>query len=96
MFAFTMLLGMQSVTAQNNSEKVNAEAIEKTEALKKVVQFNSEQTDRVYLAIKEYTKVKMSSASKASVMKAKSNLERQMKTILTEEQYERYRTFAEE
>lgn len=97
LFAFAMLIGTQSVTAQSNLVKVNAEASEKTEALRKAVKFDNDQRDKVYLAIQEYTKVKMSKdIDKASMEKAKNNLETKIKAILSDEQYERYKTFTEE
>lgn len=97
LFAFAMLLGTQSVTAQNNLVEVNAEASEKTEALRKYIKFDNDQRDQVYLAIQEFTKVKMSAKKdEASMKKAESNLEDKMKAILSEEQYERYKTYSEE
>ena len=55
LFVFAMFLGTESAIAQTNKKEVNAQAAEKTEALRKYVKFNSEQTDLVYEAVKEYT-----------------------------------------
>lgn len=97
LFAFAMLIGTQSATAQSNLVKVNAEASEKTEALRKHIKFDTEQRDQVYIAIQEFTKVKMSAKKdEASIKKAENTLETKMKAILNEEQYERYKTFSEQ
>ena len=98
LFAFAMLIGTQSATAQSNLVEINAEASEKTEALRKFIKFDNNQRDQVYLAVQEYTKVMMSKkkVDKASLEKAKNNLETKMEAILSEEQYERYKTFDEQ
>lgn len=97
LFAFAMLLGTQNATAQSNLIEVNAEASEKTEALRKFIKFDNTQRDKVYLAIQEYTKIKMSKeVDNASLEKAKESLETKIKAILTEEQYERYKAFEEQ
>jgi LPS O-antigen subunit length determinant protein (WzzB/FepE family) len=83
---------------QSNLVEINAEASEKTEALRKFIKFDNNQRDQVYLAVQEYTKVMMSKkkVDKASLEKAKNNLETKMEAILSEEQYERYKTFDEQ
>jgi hypothetical protein len=102
LFAFAMFLGTQSATAQSsNIIEVNAKASEKTEALRKVVKFDNDQRDQVYLVLQEYTKAKMSlekanKADKESLAKVESNLETKMKAILSEEQFERYKSYTEE
>ncbi|MFC0602948.1 hypothetical protein [Winogradskyella pulchriflava] len=101
-FAFAMFLGTQSAIAQNaDLIEVNAQASEKTEALRKFIKFDNDQRDQVYLALQEYTRAKIN-LKKATKMdqvaleKVESNLETKMQAILSEEQYERYKTFTEQ
>jgi hypothetical protein len=59
LFVFAMLIGNQSVVAQNNKLpnkiEVNTIASEKTEALRKFIKFSDSQRDSVYQAMREYT-----------------------------------------
>jgi len=98
LFVFAMFLGTESVVAQNNKLEVNAQASEKTEALRKYIKFDNEQRDKVYLALKEYTQATMD-LKKAQVVKEgaekkiKDLLDTKMQEILTDEQFERYISF---
>lgn len=98
LFVFAMFLGTESVVAQNNKLEVNAQASEKTEALRKYIKFDNEQRDKVYLAVKEYTQATMD-LKKAQVVKEgaekkiKDLLDTKMQEILTDEQFERYISF---
>jgi len=101
LFVFAMFLGTESVVAQNNKLEVNAQASEKTEALRKYIKFDNEQRDKVYLAVKEYTQATMD-LKKAQVVKEgaekkiKDLLDTKMQEILTDEQFERYISFLEQ
>ena len=100
-FVFALFLGTESVSAQTNKLEVNTKASEKTEALRKYIKFDNDQRDQVYLAIQEYTQATMD-LKKAKVVKKDAQkkinelLESKMQEILTEEQYERYKSFTEE
>lgn len=97
LFAFVMILGTESAIAQSKIE-VNAEASEKTEALRKYIKFDNDQRDLVYEALKEYIQanVNLKKVTEDKI-EVKTKIEKQfqdkMKSILTEEQYERYLTF---
>ena len=101
LFVFAMFLGTESAVAQNNKLEVNAQASEKTEALRKYIKFDNEQRDKVYLAVKEYTQATMD-LKKAQVVKEgaekkiKDLLDTKMQEILTDEQFERYISFLEQ
>lgn len=100
-FVFALFLGTESVSAQTNKLEVNTKASEKTEALRKYIKFDNDQRDQVYLAIQEYTQATMD-LKKAKVVKKDAQkkinelLESKMQEILTEEQFERYKSFTEE
>lgn len=97
LFAFVMILGTESAIAQSKIE-VNAEASEKTEVLRKYIKFDNDQRDLVYEALKEYIQanVNLKKVTEDKI-EVKTKIEKQfqdkMKSILTEEQYERYLTF---
>lgn len=102
LFVFAMFASNQSVEAQNtltkNKAEINTEASEKTEALRKHIKFSKEQTERVYLTIREYTIAsqqvnKNSAADGAEMKKIEERLETKMKNILTDEQFQRYIEF---
>lgn len=102
---FAMLASNQSVEAQNtklkNKMEINAEASEKTEALRKFVKFSDEQSERVYQTLREYTIAslgvdKNNAADKAEVKKIEERLETKMQNILTDEQFQRYKEFQQQ
>lgn len=100
-FVFALFLGTESASAQTNKLEVNTKASEKTEALRKYIKFDNDQRDQVYLAIQEYTQATMD-LKKAKVVKKDAQkkinelLENKMQEILTDEQFERYKSFTEE
>jgi hypothetical protein len=98
---FALFLGTESVIAQTNKIEVNAQAAEKTEALRKYIKFNNEQRDLVYEAVKEYTQAtldlkKISVIEEGVVAKIEKLLDTKMQGILTDEQFDRYKTYSEE
>ncbi|BAO74892.1 hypothetical protein [Winogradskyella sp. PG-2] len=100
LFVFAMLLGTESAIAQTNKKEVHAQAAQKTEALRKYVKFNDTQRDQVYQAVKEYTQAtldlkKVAVVEEVVVEKIEKLLETKMQGILTDEQFERYKTFTE-
>jgi len=99
LFVFAMFLGTESLMAQTVIE-VNAQASEKTEALRKYIKFNTNQRDLIYDALKEYVQanadLKKTKAKEGTVAKIEKQLNDKMKAILTEEQFERYKTFSQE
>lgn len=103
LFAFVMILGTESVTAQATPNKIeiNAEASSKTEALRKSIKFTDEQRDQIYTALQAYGKRKAiiykgTTPSKESVAKLEKELDDKVKAILSEEQYEGYKAFIAE
>jgi len=105
LFVFAMFLGNQSVVAQNtkliDKIEINTKASEQTEALRKFIKFNDSQRDEVYEALREYHQVSFS-VNKQTVIeegvieKIEAQLESKMKSILTEEQFLRYKDFPQE
>lgn len=101
LFVFAMFLGTESATAQSNKIEVNTKAAEKTEALRKYIKFDSEQNDKVYLAVQEYTQAtldlkKVKVVKEETLQKINTLLNTKMKDILNDEQYERYLSFIEQ
>ncbi|MBC3847520.1 hypothetical protein H8K90_14075 [Winogradskyella echinorum] len=101
LFAFVMILGTESIMAQNskleNRVEVNTEASEKTEALRKHIKFTNDQRDQIYNALKVYGQAKASIKGKPSTEEEKAKIEKQLddkvKLILSDEQYERYKAY---
>ncbi|WP_299125209.1 hypothetical protein [uncultured Winogradskyella sp.] len=104
LFAFMMILGTESVTAQNSKLEdrieINNVASKKTEALRKFVKFTNEQRDEIYTALKAYGQAKASIKGKPENEEEDAKIEKQLddkvKAILSDEQYERYKTYSEE
>jgi flagellar basal body-associated protein FliL len=97
LIAFVMILGTESVIAQSKIE-VNAKASEKTEALRKYIKFDNDQRDLVYEALKEYVQAnvnlkKVTEDKNEVKAKIEKQLDDKIRSILTQEQYERYLTF---
>lgn len=95
-FVFAMVLGTESMMAQNKIE-INAEASEQMEVLRKRIKFNDEQKEEVYQAYKEFgtAKAKLSKAPTQGVNdfeNIKAQLQIKIKNILTEEQFEIYKS----
>jgi len=100
LFAFALILGTESVTAQNKIE-VNNEASIQTENLRKVIKFDNNQRDLVYDAYKEYgtghaSLVNSKTVTEEAVNKLKKRLMDKMETILNEEQFENYKAYIKE
>ncbi|WP_178985791.1 hypothetical protein [Winogradskyella helgolandensis] len=105
LFVFALFLGTQTAVAQNSklemTKTVNSKAAETTEALRKFVKFDNNQRDQIYEAQQEFIQanyiiekqnvVEEGTAKKLEAISAQ--LETRMKTILSEEQYERYLNF---
>ena len=105
LFVFAVVLGTQSVVAQNtklvDKIEINTKASEKTEALRKFIKFDDTQRDQVYEALREYTQAnfsinKQATVEKGVVEKIETQLETKMQSILTEEQFLRYKEFPQE
>ncbi|HLT32761.1 MAG TPA: hypothetical protein VKZ98_03140 [Aquaticitalea sp.] len=99
-FAVAMILGTQSITAQNIIQ-VNAVAAEKTKELKQSIKFDSDTEDLVYQTFQEYERKKYSiekveaagqTVSEEDRMKFNNMLAEKFKVLFTPEQYERYLT----
>ena len=98
-FILALFLGTASATAQSNKIEVNKLAAEKTEALRQVIKFNDDQRDEVYEAIKEYTQAtldlqKVEVVEEGVEEKIKTLLNTKLQAILTDEQFERFQSFA--
>jgi len=100
-FAFAMVLGIHTSNAQSIVE-VNAIAAQKTKDIKKAVKFNSETEDLVYQAYQDYAKrqlkierVESNGGTVSSEAREKSEtvLNDKLKSIFSDEQYQRYLTF---
>ena len=95
LFVFALLVGSQTAFAQKTST-VDREAISKTEILQKQIGFDDAQADKIYEAIKEHAKAANEFKSKDGMDKSQSmkkindELDRKLKGILTEKQYETY------
>lgn len=105
LFIIAMLYGNPSVEAQNttlkNKMEINAKAMEKTEALRKFIDFSDEQSDRIYQTYREHTIARLNVdksnvADKAEVKKIEERLETKMKHILTDSQFKRFKEFKQE
>jgi len=101
LFAFAMFFGTESAMAQTNKLEVNSQAAEKTEALRKFVKFDNSQRDQVYAAFQEYTQAtldlkKVETVEEGVIEKIEKLLDTKMQSILTEEQFQRYKEFSEE
>ncbi|REG88790.1 hypothetical protein [Winogradskyella sediminis] len=105
LFVFALFLGTQTTVAQNSKlemiKTVNAEAAEKTEALRKFVKFDNQQRDQIYEAQQEFIRdnyliEKQNVADKNATKKIEAiakQLETKMQNILSDDQYERYKQF---
>ncbi|MUU78910.1 hypothetical protein [Winogradskyella endarachnes] len=104
LFAFAMFFGSQTLTAQNSKldamKKINATAAKKTESLRIHVKFGPEQRDDVYEALKHYgqsiANLEGKDVSAEENAKIEKQLDDKIKSILSEEQYELYKTFDSE
>ena len=96
MFVFAMVLGTGSLMAQSQIE-INSLASKKTEALRKFVKFDNAQRDQVYDALKEYGQANANLTSDntdaIAFEKIKNRLQEKIKSILSEEQYQRYKEY---
>ena len=95
-FALTLCFSTQNMTAQNTAE-INAAASVKAKELRRVIKFDTNQHDRVYEAYKAYEKTyqKISANLEANAERKKkidAILDKEMKEILTEEQYALYKS----
>ncbi len=100
LFVFAMILGTHTMVAQNTLE-INAEASEKTEALRKQIKFSTEQRDQVYEVYKDFLtkKAKLENSNitdEGAVSKLYTYLDYKMKEILTEEQFEKFKSISED
>ena len=96
LFVFTLFIGTQSVIAQNKIE-INAEASKTVESINTYVKLNDSQKEYAYKAFEEYFAAKANlkktkHVNEKSYNKIKIRLESKLKTILTEEQFERFAT----
>lgn len=101
LFAFTMILGTQTVAAQSVIE-INSLAAKKTQELRKVIKFNDETEDLVYKTYQDYEQKKYDieklkaqgeSVSKDDMKKFDNLLPEQFRTIFTEDEFQRYIEF---
>ncbi|MFD2915529.1 hypothetical protein [Psychroserpens luteus] len=93
-FAMTLLLSTQNITAQNTLE-INAEANTKTKELRKIIKFEETKMDDVYRVYQNYgiAYKKISNnlgKNEERLKKINANLDTKLKEILTEEQYTTY------
>lgn len=103
-FVFALFTGTQTIEAQNSKleikKEINAKAAKKTEALRKFIKFSNDQRDDIYIALRTYGEAKFSTketeANKEEIAKIEKQLDDKVKTILSEEQYERYKTYSEQ
>ncbi|WP_299097426.1 hypothetical protein [Winogradskyella sp.] len=105
LFAFAMFIGSQTLTAQNtkleDKVEINTKASEKTEVLGRTLKFHSNQKDDVYEALKLFLSTELSLSRNentlpAEIEKNKTRLESQMKEILNDEQFSKYKALSNE
>ncbi|MCB0399939.1 MAG: hypothetical protein KDD26_10035 [Winogradskyella sp.] len=105
LFVFAMFIGNQTLTAQNtkleDKLEINAKASQKTETLERALKFDNNQKDQVYEALRLFLNTELSLSRNentlpAEIEKNKMRLETQMKEILTDEQFSKYKTLSEE
>lgn len=103
LFAFTFVLGAQTLAAQSSVE-INAFASEKTQELKNFIEFNNDTAELVYKAYQELELKKQSiikieadgrSVSNDDKKKLESMLSEKFRDIFTVEQFTRYLTFVD-
>ena len=93
-FAFALLFSTQGLDAQNKLE-INAAASEKAKDIRKTIKINSDQLEDVYQACRTYetTYQKISGdlqSNQVQLEKINTILDTQLKSILNEEQFDRY------
>lgn len=102
-FAFALVLGTQTVSAQSIVE-VNSLASKKTLELKKVVKFDNDTQDLVYQTYQEFVQKKLDAdklvaegGTLSAEEKEKMNtmLTEKFKTIFTEEEFMLYEAYTE-
>ena len=100
-FAFAIILGNQSATAQSKVE-INALAAKKTEDLKKVLKFDTDTEHKVYEIYKAFGQKKQSvvaleAKNKVITQEEKKKMDQMLtdefKKIFTEEEFKRYTSF---
>ena len=97
LFAFIMVLGTESVTAQSTLTKneINEKASSKTSALSKQLGISRDQSQQMYKAFQDFIKqnatLKKDALSKEKGLKAEKVLDDKIKEILSKEQYELYK-----
>ncbi|MGB3607928.1 MAG: hypothetical protein WA775_07720 [Psychroserpens sp.] len=102
LFLFTMalLLGSQSVTAQNTLE-INKQANINTKALRKVVKFDSDKMQEVYEAYQSHG-IAMKNLKKTApddqerLKKINEILDEKIKSVLSDEEYSRYLDYSDD
>ena len=103
-FAFAMIIGTQTAVSQSLIE-INSLAAKKTQALKKVLKFNAETEELIYTTYQAYEQKKSNmekivedgrSVSSQDQKKIDAMLTDKFKSILTDEQFKRYLSFADE
>lgn len=104
-FVFAMFIGSQTLTAQNtkleDKLEVNAKASEKTQTLERILKFDKDQKNQVYEAFRLFLSTEISLSRNentlpAEIEKNEMRLETQMKEILNEEQFSKYKTLSKE
>ena len=102
-FAFAMVMGTQTISAQSMME-VNAKAATKTKELKQALKLSNEIEDKVYTIFQEYIKTKASMDQKKASgkiiapeteKKFSTLLADKFKVIFTEDQMQRYLTYVD-
>lgn len=97
-FAFAMVMGTQTMVAQNTIE-INSLAAKKTQELKKVIKFNTDTEDLIYKTYQNYEQKKYDieklkaqgkTVSQNDMKKFENFLPEQFRTIFTEEEFQRY------
>ncbi|MEH6535431.1 MAG: hypothetical protein V7719_03490 [Psychroserpens sp.] len=99
-FAMALIFSTQNATAQNTLE-ISKVASAKTKELRKTLKFDKEKMDVVFRAYQDYGKAykkisKNLEGNKDRLDKINRVLDEKLKTILTEEQFDRYLEFDSE
>ena len=100
LFALVMILGTESVMAQSTAihTEINTEATNKTQELRKQLKLDKSQLEPIYKAFQNHGKraaeLEESNPSKEAILKLNAELDNKIQTILTEEQFEKYKIFS--
>lgn len=101
LFVCALFLGSQTVVAQNQTLEtkleVNTKAAEKSQAISKFVKCSDDQRNQMYVALQTYEGNNLAKdPSREDIDKNQTRLDQAIKSILNDEQFERYKLYKAE